>query len=166
MPIVHNKVIKCSTDTKTKSNIIGSHEDIKTHPLDRSAHRLLTRIAVYITAAAHTHTYTIFTHTHTIFCSISSAISRLISVRQFPPVLPPVVLEENCGNKRHQFLCTRCPCCHPTNSIKALKRTQSMDSNHWSHDFFGHHRLLTEQATVYLCRLSYASSLTILTTGK
>jgi len=30
------------------------------------------------------------------------------------------------------FLWARCPSCHPTNSVKALKGTQSTDHNQWS----------------------------------
>ena len=42
----------------------------------------------------------------------------------------------------HRFSRPRCPSCHPTNSVKALKETQSTDPNQvtWPRSFFIHYR--------------------------
>jgi len=47
-----------------------------------------------------------------------------------PQFLPPFVPKENLWEQVAQvFLQARCPSCHPTISIKALKETQSTDHN-------------------------------------
>jgi len=58
--------------------------------------------------------------------------------------LPPRVPKENIqtfSGRCHRFSWPRCPSCHPTNSVKALKETQSIDPNQvtWPRSFFIHY---------------------------
>jgi len=67
--------------------------------------------------------------------------------------LPPLLSEENPGNKQHKLLWAGCPSGHPTNSVNALnlKETESADPNHGiSHTvshFFIHYQALEGRRT-------------------
>jgi len=54
------------------------------------------------------------------------------------------------------FLLAQCPFCHPTNSVKELKKAQSTDPNQWSGCilFSSITRLLREGAFLYTWWLS------------
>jgi len=153
MPILHNEVIDTQHWQKDEVEYHWQpwrHQDASSWQVCSPASYM--HCSIHRSCSTHTHTHHLHTHTHhlhtythTIFCSISTAISRLISVRQFPPVLPPVVLEENRGDKWHWFYAPDAlPVTRPTAS-KHLRELRARTLTTRLMPSSATNRLLTEQ---------------------